>query len=114
MLRRLFIVLAITVVATAAPARAWCEAACVAPAETNQHCPKHEPSGDTATISASSIDDCPILESVRPTLQARLDLLAVAAGTYAPVLNTRTSVTPSAVRPHRTATVFERCTPLRI
>jgi hypothetical protein len=114
MLRRLLIVLAITVVATAAPARAWCEAACLAPAESTQHCPKHELPGDTATISASSIDDCPILESVRPTLQARLDLQAIAAGTYAPALAARAHVTPSSVRPHGAATVFKRCTPLRI
>ena len=66
--------------------------------------------GDTATVSSSSIDDCPILESARPTLQARLDLQAVAIGTYAPALDTRTQVTPSAVRPHSASTVFERWT----
>ena len=114
MLRRLLIILAIAVVATAAPARAWCEAACVAPTESKQHCPTHEPAGGTAAISSSSLDDCPILESARPALQARLDLQAVTIVTHAPALGTRTHVTPSSVRPHSAGTVFERCTPLRI
>jgi hypothetical protein len=115
MLRRLVIMLAIAVVAAAAPARAWCEAACLAPtAESTPHCPTHEPAGDTATISASSIDDCPILEAARPPLQARLDFQALAVGTYAPALDTGTPVTPSSVRPHSATTIFERCTPLRI
>jgi hypothetical protein len=113
MLQRLLIVLAIAVVAAAAPARAWCEAACLAPAES-QHCPSHEPAGDGARISTSSIDDCPILESARPALHARLDLLAVTIGTHAPALNSRAQLTPSLVRPHSASTVFERCTPLRI
>jgi hypothetical protein len=115
MLRRLVIMLAIAVVAAAAPARAWCEAACLAPtAESTPHCPTHQPAGDTATFSASSIDDCPILEAARPPLHARLDLHAVVGSTQAPALNARTPVTPSLVRPHSASSVFERCTPLRI
>jgi len=115
MLQRLLTVLAIAVVAAAAPARAWCEAACLAPtAESTQHCPTHGQSDDAATMSASSIDDCPILETARPTLQARLDLHAVVSGTYAPPLNARTPVAPPLVRPHSASSVFERCTPLRI
>ncbi len=113
-MHRLIALLSVAVIGAAAPTRAWCEAACLAPTESKQHCPTHEPSGDTATVSSSSIDDCPILESARPTLQARLDLQAVAIGTYAPALDTRTQVTPSSVRPHSASTVFERCTPLRI
>jgi hypothetical protein len=113
-MHRLIALLSVAVIGAAAPARAWCEAACLAPADSTQHCPAHESPSDTATISASTIDDCPILESARPTLQARLDIQAVAAGTLASVLETRTQVTPSSVRPHRAATVFERCTPLRI
>ena len=115
MLRRLVIVLAIAVVAAAAPLRAWCEAACLAPtAERTQHCPTHEPARDTATFSASSLDDCPILDAARPPLHARLDLHAVVSGTHAPALNARTPVTPLLVRPHSAGSVFERCTPLRI
>jgi hypothetical protein len=115
MLRRLLIVLAIAVVGAAAPARAWCEAACLAPTpESTPHCPTHEQPGDATTISATSIDDCPILEAARPTLQARLDLHAVISSTYAPALNTHTALTPSCVRPRSATSVFERCTPLRI
>jgi hypothetical protein len=114
MVRRLLIIMAIAVVGAAAPARAWCEAACLAPTpDSTQHCPTPDQPGDAATISTSSIDDCPILETARPALQARLDLGAVVSGTYAPTLNT-TSVTPSLVRPHSAGSVFERCTPLRI
>ena len=111
---RLIALLSVAVIGAAAPARAWCEAACLAPTESKQHCPTHERSGDDATISASSTDDCPILESARPTVQARLDLHAVSVGTYAPALATRTQITPSSVRPHSASTVFERCTPLRL
>jgi len=114
MLQRLLIVVAIAVVAAAAPARAWCEATCLAPTESRQHCPSHEPAGDTTTISASSIDDCPILESARPPISARVDAQAVAAGTCAPALNPPSQPAPSFVRPHSATTVFERCTPLRI
>ncbi len=115
MLRRLVIMSAIAVVAAAAPARAWCEAACLAPtAESTPHCPTHEPAGDTATFSASSLDDCPILEAARPPLQARLDFQAMAIGTHAPPRDTGTRVTPSSVRPHCASSIFERCTPLRI
>ena len=114
MLRRLFIVVGIAAVAAAAPARAWCEATCLAPAETRQHCRPHEPAGDTRSISASGIADCPVLESARPPLAARLDVYAVAAGTHAPALHPPSLLTPSVVRPHSATTVFERCTPLRI
>jgi hypothetical protein len=115
MLQRLLIGLAVTAVAAAAPARAWCEATCLAPATAStSHCPTAEPAGDTATISTTSIDDCPILESAPPTIQARLDLHAVVTGTCAPALNAPSQLTPSFVRPHSATTVFERCTPLRI
>jgi hypothetical protein len=115
MLRRLVIMSAIAVVGAAAPVRAWCEAACLAPtAESTQHCSTHEPAGDTATFSASSIDDCPILEAARPPLQTRHDFQAMAIGTHAPARDTGTHATPSSVRPHRASSVFERCTPLRI
>lgn len=107
--------MAIAVVAAAAPARAWCEAACLASAATStQHCQTDEPAGDTATISGSSIDDCPILEAARPPLHARPDFQAMAVVTYPPVLDTGTHVTTSVVRPHSASSVFERGTPLRI
>lgn len=115
MLRRLVILSAIAVVAAAAPARAWCEAACLAPAaESTPHCPTHEPASNTATISAIGSDDCPILDAARTPLQARLDFQALAVGTYAPALDTGAHVTTSLVRPHSASSLFERCTPLRI
>ena len=113
-MHRLIALLSVAVLGAAAPTRAWCEAACLAPTESTQHCPTHEPSGDTATISASDIGDCPILESARPPISARVGVQAVAIGTYAPLLNPPSQLTPSLVRPHSATTVFERCTPLRI
>jgi len=108
------VLLAVAALGSAAPMRAWCEATCLAPTQSQQHCPSHEPAGDTTTISASSIDDCPVLEAARPPISARVDSQAIAVGTYAPALNPPSQLTPSFVRPHSATTVFERCTPLRI
>ena len=103
------------IVGAVAPARAWCEATCFAPAaDTQSHCPTHEPADGTATISASIIDECPVLESARPSAPARIDLQASLVRAYLPALIVRTHITPAFDRSHDPATVFERCTPLRI
>jgi hypothetical protein len=65
-------------------------------------------------MSASIIDGCPVLESARPSTSARIDLQASLARAYLPSLIVRTHITPSFDRSHNPATVFERCTPLRI
>jgi len=62
-------------VGAAAPARAWCEATCLATAHQESakpHCPSHEPSSNSPTMAAAKGADCPALESARPT-QAKLD-----------------------------------------
>ena len=103
------------VVGALVPARAWCEATCLAPtANTQSHCPSHEPADGTTTIAASIIDQCPVLESARPNAPARIDLQAALYRTYVPSLIVRTHLTPSRDCSHHAATVFERCTPLRI
>ncbi len=107
-------VVAIAVLAAAAPMRAWCEATCLAPAEQQSHCPGHAPAGDDTAVAASPLDDCPVLESARPTLSARLDVQPVAIGTHVPALTAHTPLASSSVRLHRTTTVFERSTPLRL
>ena len=101
-------------VGAGAPARAWCEATCVAPAaESPSHCPTHDPA-DGTTLSALIIDECPVLESARPPAQARLDLHAALAAVNLPAPFTRTDILISFEGPHTAATVFERCVPLRI
>ena len=115
MVRRLFIVLAIAAVAAAAPARAWCEASCLAPVATQtSHCPSHGSTSDTTAIAASSLEDCPVLESARPTVPARLDVQAVAIGAHLPAPRAALRSAPAPVTAHRARTVFERRTPLRI
>ena len=112
---RWIVVTCAVMLGAAAPARAWCEATCLAPAaDTQSHCPTHEPADGTATISASIIDECPVLESARPNAPARLGLQAALDRAYVPSLIVRTHVTPVFDRSHNPATVFERCTPLRI
>jgi hypothetical protein len=103
------------IVGAAAPVRAWCEATCLAPtAEKPSHCPAQQPADGAATISASIIDECPVLESARPNVAARLDLQAALVRAYLPSLIVRTHITPSFDCSPNPATVFERCTPLRI
>src|SRR6188474_774425 len=56
-------------VGAAAPARAWCEATCLATAHQESakpHCPSHEPSSNSPTMAAAKGADCPALESARP------------------------------------------------
>lgn len=104
--------LAVALVGAAAPARAWCEADCLAPSETASHC-GHESTSDGTSIAATSVDDCPVIESARPTPPARIDAQAGVVSTAVPALTARTPRTTTSVRPH-SATVFERSTPLRI
>jgi hypothetical protein len=116
---RLLIVLTASVLATAAPLRAWCEANCLAPAQqadaaAPSHCSTHEPAGDGTSMSASAIDDCPIVESGRPAQAARVDLKATVTTVFAPHLaGTATPRHSTTITAHVT-TVFERHTPLRI
>lgn len=112
---KLWLILACALtVGAAAPARAWCEATCVAPAaESQSHCRTHDP-GDGTTLSARIIDECPVLESARPPAQARVDVQAALAAVNLPAPFTRTHILISFEGPHTAATVFERCVPLRI
>ena len=99
----------------AVPARAWCEVTCGAPAtESRSHCPTHDPADGSTTLSASLLADCPVLESARPTVPVRLDVHAIFVRAYVPSLTLRINITPSLDRSPHPATVFERCTPLRI
>ena len=108
------VVLAV-MVGAAAPARAWCEASCLAPAPQGEsHCPSHDPADNQTTISAAGLDECPALESARPTATARLDVNPPIVGSYVPATLVRACVTPSFARPHGARTVFERSAPLRI
>lgn len=111
---RAAIVLLALLIGAAAPARAWCEASCLAPASTTEHCPTHVPASDDLSITAAAIDNCPVLEAARPTTIARLELKA-ALVTIAPaqVTPTRAPIARAAIAPPLTS-VFQRHTPLRI
>jgi hypothetical protein len=113
-MHRIIVLLAAIVVGAAAPARAWCEASCLAPPHNSPaHCPSHDAAGDTTAISGSITDECPVLDSARPAAPARLDASVVVVAVYTPAVRT-SAIHVSTVRPHRSTTVFERCTPLRI
>lgn len=113
-MKRALIVLAIIAIGGVAPARAWCEAACVAPTEQGTpHCPSHEPA-DGITISAAGLDECPVLESARPSVPGRLELAGVAITGSAPAETMRTYLSPSFARLHSASTVFQRSIPLRL
>lgn len=102
-------------VGAAAPARAWCEATCVAPAaESQSHCPTHDPADGTTALSASIIDECPVPDSARPPASARLDVQAALAALNLPAPFTRSHILIAFEGPYTAATVFERCIPLRI
>jgi hypothetical protein len=116
-LKRLLIVLTAAVLATAAPLRAWCEASCLAPvehADAQSHCTTHEPAGDSTAMSATALDDCPIVESARPVQAARIDLKGTVATAFAPHLTDAAAPRRAATIPPHVTTVFERHTPLRI
>jgi hypothetical protein len=114
-MQRIILVLSMIVIGAAAPARAWCEASCLAPKhDSPSHCPSHDPGGGTTAISASGIDECPALNSARPVAPARLDASAAVVAVDAPELRTSAIHSPALTRPHSPTTVFERSTPLRI
>ena len=114
-MHRIIVLLSVIVVGAAAPARAWCEASCLAPKhDIPSHCPSHQPAGSTTSISGSTLDECPALDSARPAAPARLDASAAVIVVHAPLLRTSAIHSPTIVRPQHASTVFERCTPLRI
>jgi hypothetical protein len=114
---RLIAIVSLILLAAAAPARAWCEAGCVAPAAhrdaAKPHCPTQERS-DRTSLSASAFDDCPALDTARPTLTVRIDVQVAVAATFTAAPDPSATRVPSLVRPHGVTTVFERSTPLRI
>lgn len=115
MFGRVIILLATVLFGAAAPARAWCEASCLAPEHgTAAHCPSHEPAGSTTAISASSIDDCPALESARQAAPGRVDAHIGVIASPSPAPKTSAIHAPALSRAHSATTVFERSTPLRI
>jgi hypothetical protein len=115
MMHRVVALLAVMVIGTVAPARAWCEASCIAPKhDGSAHCPSHEPAGGATSISATGVDECPALETARPIAQARLDAGAVVIPLQGPAPKQSALDSPRIVRPHGATTVFERATPLRI
>ena len=68
-MKRLAIALLAVLITAAAPARAWCEASCLATRHTESakpHCPTHEPSNDGTQISAVDDSECPTIEAARP------------------------------------------------
>ena len=104
----------VLLIGAAAPLRAWCEATCLAPAAASDaHC-GHEPATDRTAISAALGDACPVLESARPIVSARLEVTTIVVAAVAPLPQARVHAPPSSIRPHNSATVFERDTPLRL
>jgi hypothetical protein len=116
--RRLSILVVALLVGAAAPARAWCEATCLAPAAHSEsakpHCPAHESSSKGPSLSAAGIADCASIESARPApakLELNHSILTAALHLRtAALLHLRTSA-PSHVR---SSSFFERAVPLRI
>jgi len=115
---RVSILVIALLVGAATPARAWCEATCLAPAahsdSAKPHCPAHDASSDGPSIAAADTADCPVIEAARPTTTARVDLkaapIAIDLPRSVPKLPGACIVN---VTVHAT-TVFERHTPLRI
>jgi hypothetical protein len=117
MVNRFLVLGCVVVLGMTAPARAWCEATCLEAHGdvTKPHCPTHEPADSGTSLSATVIDDCPVVESARPTVTARLDAHGATIAAIAPAPEARVqSRATSFVRPHGITTVFERGTPLRI
>jgi hypothetical protein len=118
MVKRFLVLLCVAVFGITAPARAWCEATCLAAAAhgdvTKPHCPTQEPAGSGTLLSATVIDDCPVVESARPTVTARVEAHAIAVATIAPPTGAAATSAALFVRPHSVTTVYERSTPLRI
>jgi len=77
--KRLSILVIALLVGAAAPARAWCEAACLGAAahseSAKRHCPSHESTPNGPSLTAAALADCPTIESARPVV-AKLNLAA--------------------------------------
>jgi hypothetical protein len=102
-------------VGAVAPARAWCEATCLAPAEQREsHCRTSDPADGTTSVSANLLDECPVLESARPSVAVRLEMSTAPIAAIQPVETARTTLSPNFVRAHCATTVFQRSVPLRI
>jgi hypothetical protein len=112
---RLAVVLVALFLGAAAPVRAWCEASCLAPLAngTKSHCPTTTPAPAGSAMSASVMDECPVVASARPTA-AREDLKALKVTAQLPQIAFSTSISIVASVPHRSISVFQRHTPLRI
>jgi hypothetical protein len=113
---RVAIVVLALLLGAAAPARAWCEATCLAPVEASSkaHCPSHDSASTGVAMSATTIDDCPAVDAARPTTIARPELKASLATIESP--HPTASFIPISIvtiAPRET-TVFERHIPLRI
>jgi hypothetical protein len=97
--RRLSILVIAILVGAAAPARAWCEATCIAPVDATSHCPSHEqPSNDAPALTAAINAECPAIETARPV---------------AAKLTIGIQATPSPKHPARMASARVRALPIR-
>jgi hypothetical protein len=116
---RFSIILLAALIGAAAPVRAWCEATCLAPAahadDSNKaHCPTHDPASSDTSIASTAIDDCPAVESARPTTVARMDLKAAIVTIESPQFVPTFESAPIVAVLSQATTVFQRHTPLRI
>jgi len=116
LVRRLGIIVLALVIGAAAPARALCEAACLAThlASATPHCPLHDSSSDGPSIAAADISGCPAIEAARPTTTARIDLKAAPIAIDPPRLTPKRLGARLVTVVLHSTTVFERHTPLRI
>ena len=112
---RLAIVLLAVVIGGAAPARAWCEATCLAPAEASSkaHCPTQDTPSNDLSLSGMAIDDCPVIESARPS-QARFDVQLFVPVTFAQLARSAPQHPGTRAPLHLPASALARLTPLRI
>jgi len=112
--QRLSIVLVAILIGTAAPARAWCEATCLAPETSTQaHCPTQDTPSNDPSISGTAIDDCPVIESARPG-QARFDVQVFVLVTFAQLAPSASGCTSTSAPRHLRPTALTHLTPLRI
>jgi hypothetical protein len=111
---RVFVVFVALLIGAAAPARAWCEATCLAPAHdaAKPHCPAHDSTTGSA-LSASDNGDCPVVESARP-IPAKVDLQASAIETFKHLSTPAPSHLRTIAPSHFRTLASRRLTPLRI
>jgi hypothetical protein len=113
-LARLVIILLALLIGAAAPARAWCEASCLAAPSTTEHCPTRDAASGELSITAAAIDNCPVLEAARPATSGRIELKAAFVTIASPqIVARRMSIATITATPAATA-VVQRHTPLRI